>query len=80
MMIDHVVFFITLNPISACCKLSNDGSLLAIAQFKGFCSSAQHWPFWDGIKGSIKNPLFACTKTAWEAHFNSEVQNKLPLM
>lgn len=36
MMIDHVVFFITLNPISACCNLSNDGSLLGIAEFMGF--------------------------------------------
>lgn len=36
MMIDRVVFFITLNPISACCNLSNDSSLLAIAEFKGF--------------------------------------------
>lgn len=33
---DGVVFFITLNPISACCNLSNDSSLLAIAEFKGF--------------------------------------------
>lgn len=36
MMIDHVVFFITLNPISAWCNLSNDSSLQPIAQFKLF--------------------------------------------
>jgi len=34
MMIDHVVFFITLNPISACCNLSNDSSLLPIAHLR----------------------------------------------
>jgi len=36
MMIDHVVFFITLNLISAWCNLSNDCSLLAIVKFKAF--------------------------------------------
>lgn len=36
MMIDRVVFFITLNLISAWCNLSNDCSLLAIVKFKAF--------------------------------------------
>jgi hypothetical protein len=43
MMIDHVVFFITINPISACCNLSNDSSLLPIAEFKGFLILPQRW-------------------------------------
>lgn len=34
MKIDCVVFFITLNLISAWCNLSNDSSLLAIVKFK----------------------------------------------
>lgn len=53
MMIDHVVFFITLNPISACCNLSNDGSLLAIAEFKGFFILPHQWTLGDTIKGSM---------------------------
>lgn len=34
MMIDHVVFFITLNPISVWSNLTNDGLLLAVVEFK----------------------------------------------
>lgn len=51
MMIDHVVFFITLNPISACCNLSNDSSLLWSLRASLFYATSG--TLWDSIKGSM---------------------------
>lgn len=71
MMIDRVVFFITLNQISARCNLSNDGSLFAIAEFKGFFIPGS---LWDGIKRSMPSISFAYALLIWKSHFKCEVQ------
>lgn len=76
MMIDHVVFFITLNPISTRCNLSNDGSLLAIAEFKGFLIPTQWRSLGDGIKRSMPSLSFAYALLIWKSHFSCEVQIK----
>lgn len=51
MMIDLVVFFITLNPISACCNLSNDSSLLRSLRASLFYATSR--TLWDSIIGSM---------------------------
>lgn len=76
MMIDRVVFFITLNPISAPCNLSNDGSLFAIAEFKGFFIRTQRRSLRDKIKRSMASLSFAYTLLIWKSHFKCEVQIK----
>lgn len=76
MMIDHVVFFITLNPISTGWNLSNDGSLLAIAEFKGFLIPTQWRSLWDGIKRSMPSLSFAYALLIWKSHLSFEVQIK----
>lgn len=51
MMIDLVVFFITLNPIRACCNLSNDSSLLQSLRASLFYATSR--TLWDSIIGSM---------------------------
>lgn len=51
MMIDLVVFFITLNPIRACCNLSNDSSLLQSLRASLFYDTSR--TLWDSIIGSM---------------------------
>lgn len=75
MMIDRVVFFISLNPISACCNLSNDGSLLAIA---GSLRASLFYPTGGPCGTALKDQwfasLFAYTLLIWKSYCNCEVQ------
>lgn len=76
MMIDRVVFFITLNPISTRCNLSNDGSLFATAELKGFFILAQWRSPWDEIKRSMPFLSYAYSLLIWKSYFSCEIQIK----
>lgn len=71
MMIDRVVFFISLSPISACCNLSNDGSLLAIA---GSLRASLFCPSTRPCGTALKDQWLQYTLLIWKSYFNCEVQ------